>query len=184
MSAVETVAEWFLRAASFGTVFLSSLAAMVLIAAAAPGLVGRERRAARSGMRRCFVWGVVFALNAVLVAAFLAKVDGAVGNVLALGVLVGLLVVSLAGLGAIATEVGHRVLLLADREDASDLTRLAAGTTTLFLVAVIPVFGWLVLTGAVLTGIGAFLDVAVEDTGAARRAEAPSGARAAQPKIA
>ncbi len=45
---MEVVAEWFLRAASYGTVFLSSLAAMTLIAAAAPGLVGRERRACKT----------------------------------------------------------------------------------------------------------------------------------------
>ncbi len=115
-------------------------------------------------------------MNCVLLAAVLARIDGAVGNVLALTILVGLLVVSLAGLGAIATEVGHRVLLLADREAASDLARLAVGTTVLFTVAVIPVFGWLVLTGAVLTGIGAFLDVAVEDTRPTRRPE-PLAAR-------
>lgn len=179
MSSLEIVAEWFLRVASYGTVFLSSLAAMTLIAAAAPGLMGRERRTARAGMRRCFLWGVVFTLNCVLLAAALARVDGALGNVLALTILVGLLVVSLAGLGAIATEVGQRVLGLADREAASDLARLATGTTVLFAVAVIPVFGWLVLTGAVLTGIGAFLEVAVDDTRPSRRA-ATSAAVATQ----
>ena len=160
---------WFFRAVSYAVVVVSSLAAMTLITAAAPGLVDRERRTARSGMRRCFTWGLVFFLNAVLVAAVLALIDGLIGNVLALGILVVLLVVSLAGLAAIATEVGHRVLLLAERERASALVRLLVGTGILFAVAVIPVFGWLVFTGAILTGIGAFLEVAVEDYRPTRR---------------
>jgi hypothetical protein len=158
-----TALAWLLRVVSYGVVFLSSLAAMTLIMAAAPGLVDRERRSARSGMRRCFTWGLVFFLNAVLVAALLAIIDGLIGNVLALGVLVGLLVVSLAGLAAIASEVGHRVLLLAERSHSSELMRLFVGTIVLFAVAVIPIFGWLVFTGAILTGIGAFLEVAVDD---------------------
>lgn len=163
---------WFFRAASYGVVFLSSLAAMTLIMAAAPGLVDRERRTARSGMRRCFTWGLVFFLNAVLVAALLALVDGLIGNVLALGILVALLVVSLAGLAAIASEVGHRVLLLAERSRSSELVRLGVGTVVLFAVAVIPIFGWLVFTSAILTGIGAFLEVAVEDYRPTRLPEA------------
>ncbi len=171
--------EWLIRALTYLVVVFSSLAAMTLIAAAAPSLVDRERRAARSGMRRCFTWGVVFTINCVLLAALLALVDGALGNVAALAILVGLLVVSLAGLGAVATEVGHRVLLLAERPKPNRLASLAVGTLVLFSVAVIPVFGWLVFTGGLLTGIGAFLEVAAQDYRPLKRGqEAPGAAQA------
>jgi len=173
-------AEWLIRVATYLVVVSSSMAAMTLIAAAAPSLVDRERRAARSGMRRCFTWGVVFTINCVLLAALLALVDGALGNVAALAILVGLLVVSLAGLGAVATEVGYRVLLLAERPKPNRLASLAVGTLILFSVAVIPVFGWLVFTGGLLTGIGAFLEVAAQDYRPLRRgSEAPGASRAA-----
>ena len=160
---METSLEWFARAASTAVVFISSLSAMTLITAAAPGFIQRERKAARRGLRRCFTWGGVFLVNAILVSALLALVDGIVGNVLALAILVGLLVVSLTGLAAIATEVGGRVLSLADRYDANTLFKLSVGTTILFTTAVIPVFGWLVFASALLMGIGAFLESAVED---------------------
>ncbi len=162
---IAPLARWM----SYSGVFLSSLSAMLLLTAAAPGFIRRERTAARAGMRRCFLWGVVFTINCVLLAALLALVDGAVGNVLALGILVGLLVISLAGLAAIATEVGQRVLTLAERYDASVFLRLLCGTTILFATAVIPVMGWVVFTGALLTGIGAFLETAVEDYRPTRR---------------
>lgn len=165
----ETLADWVVRALSYGVVGLSSLAAMVLIAAAAPGFLRRERRAARAGMRRCFVWGSVFVTACVLWAALLALLDGAVGRVIALAMLVGLLVVSLAGLAAIATEVGQRVLALAERHQTTVLSRLCLGTAVLFTTAIIPVFGWLVFAGALLTGIGAFLDTAVQDYRPTRR---------------
>ncbi|MFT5429981.1 MAG: hypothetical protein ACI9OJ_000654 [Myxococcota bacterium] len=163
MDSVAPMVEFLARTLSYFGVFLSSLAAMLLLTAAAPGFIRRERKAARAGMRRCFLWGAVFAINCVLLAALLALVDGAVGNVLALGILVGMLVISLAGLAAIATEVGQRVLGLAERYNASVFLRLVTGTTILFATAVIPVMGWVVFTGALLTGIGAFLETAVED---------------------
>ena len=160
---MEASLQWVAQAASTGVVFISSLSAMILITAAAPGYIKRERRAARRGLRRCFTWGAVFVINIVLVSALLALVDGIVGNVLALALLVLLLVISLSGLAAIATEVGSRVLSLAERYDANTLLRLCVGTTVLFTTAVIPVFGWLVFASALLMGIGAFLDTAVED---------------------
>jgi len=136
---------------------------MILITAAAPGFIQRERKAARCGLRRCFTWGGVFVINAILVSALLALVDGIIGNVLALAILVSLLVISLTGLAAVATEVGGRVLSLADRYDANTLLKLAVGTTILFTTAVIPVFGWLVFASALLMGIGSFLESAVDD---------------------
>lgn len=156
------VGAWVMRALSYGVVATSSLAAMILIAAAAPGFVRRERRAARSGMRRCFLWGAVFVVNCVLVAALLAM-DGMIGQLIALVVMVGLLVTGLAGLAAISCEVGTRVLLLADKPEPSILNRIVVGTLVVFTTAVIPVLGWLVFAGALLTGIGAFLETAVED---------------------
>lgn len=162
MGSWDLVGQWVMRALSYGVVAVSSLAAMTLIAAAAPGFLRRERRAARSGMRRCFLWGAVFVVNCILVAALLAM-DGMIGKVIALIVMVALLVISLAGLAAIACEVGSRVLLLAERESPSVLARITTGSAVVFTTAVIPVFGWLVLAGALLTGIGAFLETAVED---------------------
>lgn len=155
--------EWFSQATSTFVVFVSSLSAMTLITAAAPGFVQRERKAARSGSRRCFTWGGVFVVNTILLSALLALVDGIVGNVIALALLVLLLVISLSGLAAVATEVGGRVLSLADRYNASTLLRLSVGTTVLFTTAVIPVFGWLVFASGLLMGIGSFLEAAIED---------------------
>ncbi len=165
----EAIGVWLARALYYFIIMVSSLGAMTLIAAAAPGFIRRERKAARSGMRRCFIWGCVFVINCVLVAALLALVDGVIGRLFALAVMVALLVISFAGLAAIAVEVGRRVLHLADRAEASLLTRLFSGTLVLFVTAVIPVFGWLVFTGAVMTGIGAFLETAVEDYRPTRR---------------
>ncbi len=162
MTSWDAVGEWIVRALSYGVVVVSSLAAMVLIAAAAPGFLRRERRVARAGMRRCFLWGAVFVINCVLVAALLAM-DGLIGQVCALVVMVGLLVISLGGLAAITTEVGGRVLRLANRDEPSILARISTGTIVVFTTAVIPVLGWLVLAGALLTGVGAFLETAVED---------------------
>lgn len=165
---------WLLRAASYLTVFVSSLAAMTLITAAAPGFVQREVSAARRGMRRCFLWGAVFTVNCVLVAALLAQLEALVGRLVALAIMVPLLIVTLAGLAAIAGEVGRRVLALGERADPSPLSRLVTGTVVLFVTAVIPIFGWLVLTGALLVGIGAFLETAVSDYRPTRR-RMPSG---------
>jgi len=160
---VDGALEGLAQAVSTGVVFVSSLSAMTLITAAAPGFVQRERKAARGGLRRCFTWGGVFVVNTILLSALLALVDGIVGNVLALAILVLLLVISLSGLAAIATEVGGRVLSLADRYDSNTLVRLGVGTVILFSTAVIPVFGWLVFATALLMGIGAFLETAIED---------------------
>ncbi len=171
----EAVGIFAMRVLTYLGVMASSLAAMTLITAAAPGFVRRERDAARRGMRHCFLWGSVFVINVVLVAALLALVDGAIGRVLALALMVGLLVVTLAGQAAIAVEVGRRVLALSDRDESSVLLRLTTGTVVLFLTAVIPVFGWLVFTSALLVGIGAFLDTAVEDYRPTRR-KRPAGA--------
>jgi hypothetical protein len=159
----EGVADFAVRILSYLGVMVSSLAAMTLLTAAAPGFVRREREAARRGMRQCFLWGSVFVTNVVLVAALLALADGVIGRVLALALMVGLLVVGLAGQAAITIEVGRRVLTLGERDEASVLLRLTTGTVILFFTAVIPVFGWLVFTSALLVGIGAFLETAVED---------------------
>ena len=177
MSDFAPIAAWIMRGLSYVVVMVSSLGGMVLIAAAAPGFVRREREAARGGMRRCFLWGLVFVANAVLVAALLALVDGIIGRVLALAVMVSLLVVSLAGLAAVVGVVGKRVLASADRHAPSALAEIAVGTLVVFVTAIIPVFGWLVFAVALLTGIGAFLESAVEDfrpTRAAAPLPAPS----------
>lgn len=179
MNGFEPVGDWLAHALSYLAVVVSSLAAMILIAAAAPGFLRRERTAARSGMRRCFLWGVVFTINCVLVAALLALFDGMIGRLAALALMVALLVISLAGLAAIACEVGQRVLSLSERHDSALLTRIVVGTLVLFATAVIPVFGWLVFTGAILTGVGAFLETAMEDyRPTRRRVPAASAAKA------
>lgn len=169
MGGWEGIGEWLGRALSYLAVMVSSMGAMTLISAAAPGFLRRERTAARRGLRRCFLWGAVFVVNCVLIAALLALLDGVVGTVLALVVMVGLLVVSLAGLAAVSCEVGRRVLALGEKNDGSVLTQLLTGTAVIFITAVIPVFGWLVFTGGLLVGIGAFLDTAVEDYRPTRR---------------
>ena len=174
MEAWNDVGHWVMRALSYLGVMVSAFGAMVLITASAPGFVRRESDAARAGMRRCFLWGLVFVLNCVLVAALLASFAGIAGSVVALAVMVALLVVTLAGLAAVASEVGRRVLGLAERWEGPMLTRLLVGTLVLFVTAVVPVFGWLVFAGALLVGIGAFLDTAVDDT-RGTRAVAPAG---------
>lgn len=182
MEELAPVAAWIMRGVSYLAVMVSSLGAMALIGAAAPGFLRREREAARRGMRRCFLWGAVFVANAVLVAALLALVDGIVGTVLALAVMVAVLVISLAGLAAVTGILGERVLATADRYESSALTKIVVGTLVLFVTAVIPVFGWLVFAGALLTGIGAFLETAVED-GAPTRSRVASPSAIAHPGV-
>jgi len=179
MEGWDAIALWLGRALSYLVIVLSSLSAMILIAAAAPGFLRRQRTAARSGMRRCFLWGLVFLINAILVAALLSLLGGTIGKLLALAILVGVLVISLSGLSAITCEVGQRVLILAARRQSSVLFRIVAGSLVLFVTAIIPVFGWLVFTGALLTGIGAFLEAALEDyAGTGRKAPMPREALA------
>jgi hypothetical protein len=163
MGGWEQVGESFLRVMTYLFIMISSLGAMVLISAAAPGFVRRERQAARQGMRRCFVWGVVFAINCVLVAALFRLMDEVIGPIIALAIMVTLLVVALSGLAAMSCEVGQRVMALGHRHERNDLSALLIGTLVLFVTAVIPVLGWLLFAGALLTGIGAFLETAVED---------------------
>ncbi len=169
MGSWDALATWLLRGCTYGGIMLATFAAMTLITAAAPGFVKRERDAARAGMRRCFLWGAVFLTNVALLCALLLLVDGLVGRVLALAVLVVALVVGLAGLSAIAAEVGRRVLMLAESYEPNALARLAVGTLVLFFTGVVPVLGWLVFAGALLTGVGAFLETAAEDYRPTRR---------------
>ena len=68
MGGYEQIGLWLVRALSFLGVYVSSLACMVLISAAAPGFLSRVVSEARSGMRRCFLWGIVFTVNLILLA--------------------------------------------------------------------------------------------------------------------
>ena len=163
MGGYEQIGIWLVRALSFLGVYVSSLACMVLISAAAPGFLSRVVSEARSGMRRCFLWGIVFTVNLILLAAFCAQLDNVVGPVCAIAAVVVLLIVSMGGLAAIGCEIGRRVLMLHDRPSASVFSQIVVGVTILFVTAVIPVLGWLVFSGALLTGIGAFLESAVAD---------------------
>jgi len=163
MGGWDLVGDSLLRALTYLFIMISSLGAMTLIAAAAPGFLLRQRQAARRGMRRCFLWGMVFTINCILVAALLRLMEGVVGHVFALAIMVTLLIVSLSGLAAVSCEVGRRVMALGHRYEWSDLGCIFVGTLVLFVTAVIPVLGWLLFAGALLTGIGAFLDSAVED---------------------
>jgi hypothetical protein len=163
MDGYEQIGMWFVRALSFLGVYVSSLACMILISAAAPGFLSRVVSEARSGMRRCFLWGTVFTINLVLLAAFCAQLDNIVGPVCAIAAVVILLIVSMGGLAAIGCEIGRRVLMMHDRPTASVLSQIVVGVSILFVTAVIPVLGWLVFAGAMLTGIGAFLESAVAD---------------------
>jgi len=163
VSGFEDVGLWLVRALSFLGVYVSSLAFMTLISAAAPFFLTRIIAEARSSMKRCFVWGVVFVLNLVLVAAVCAQAGGVVGPVCSIAAIVILLLVALQGMAAIGCEIGRRVLMMHDKPSASLLTQLYVGTTILFLTAVIPILGWLILVSALFTGIGAFLESAVSD---------------------
>jgi len=170
MGGWEQLGVSLMRAMTYLVIALSSFAAMTLITAAAPGFIRRERNVARQGMRRCFLWGLVFVINSVLVAALARLDNGILGNSVALVVMVTLLVIALSGLAAIATEVGFRVLAEADKHGPSTLACLTCGTIVLFVVAVIPVLGWLLFASALMTGIGAFLETAVQDYRLPRKA--------------
>ena len=163
MSGYEQIGVWLVRALSFLGVYVSSLSCMILISAAAPGFLSRVVSEARIGMRRCFLWGMIFVLNLILIASFCASLDNVVGPVCAIAAVVILLVVSMSGLAAIGCEIGRRVLMLHDRPTASVFSQIVVGITILFVTAVIPVLGWLVFSSALLTGIGAFLESAVAD---------------------
>ena len=131
--------------------------------AAAPIFLTRIVAEARRSMKRCFIWGVVFVLNIIFFAALAAKAGGVLGPVVSIALIVILLLVSLHGIAAIGTEIGRRVLMLHNRPSASILTQLFVGATILFLTALIPILGWLILAGALFTGVGAFLESAVGD---------------------
>ena len=163
MGGWDLVGDSLMRALTYLFIMVSSLGAMTLIAAAAPGFLLRQRQAAKRGMRRCFLWGLIFTINCVLIAALLRLMDGVIAHVIALAILVALLVVALSGLAAVSCEVGRRVMALGHRYEWSDLGCIIVGTIVLFVTAVIPVLGWLLFAGALLTGIGAFLDSATQD---------------------
>jgi hypothetical protein len=160
---IQPFSHWAPHAITFVVIFISSLAAMTLIFAAAPGLILRVRQTARSGMRRCFIWGLVFVINAILLAALLAYIGGPAGEIIALTVLVVLLVVTLSGLASVATEIGKRVMALANKHDSNRLVQLHVGTVILFATAMVPILGWLVFASALLTGIGGFLEAVVSE---------------------
>ena len=163
MSGFEEVGLWLVRALRFLGVYVSSLAFMTLVSAAAPIFLTRIIAEARTSMKRCFLWGVVFVLNIIFMAGLAAQADGILGPVVSIAAIVILLLITLHGMAAIGTEIGRRVLMLHNKPTSSTLAQLYVGTTILFLTALIPILGWLILAGALFTGIGAFLESAVGD---------------------
>ncbi len=145
------------------------LTAFLAAAALLAGAAGRLGRLTRLGWRATDrlshgrallpLWGLAALLLLLLASAVLFHIK----PLALLGLLVLLLGLTLAGfgLGVGAARCGRSLAAALGQPFAPPLLTLVLGLTTFLLAAFLPFLGWLVVLLALLTGIGATLDVLV-----------------------
>ncbi len=134
---------------------LSVGAAMVLMAALAPEFRrGIEGYMGQEGGVSLLAGLAVMAHVGLLVLVLLPR--GPLGLAASGVLLSGMVGLQVLGLSAVALRLGRRILLLREASSLpSELACLLVGTPILLLTTFVPLFGWLVMSYAVILGLGA-----------------------------
>ncbi|MCG3173628.1 MAG: hypothetical protein GMKNLPBB_01827 [Myxococcota bacterium] len=142
--------------AATAAIYLSSLAMSLLLAATSPRYHGLNVMILLRSRSSTLAAGMLFALQMILLSVLFARLGapGFAANVILIGLALG---AGIMGLSCMSYVAGRRVLRLAGRENPSRLACIAVGHTVIFLAGLIPVLGWLTVSYAVLTGVGAVM---------------------------
>ncbi len=128
---------------------------LILLTSLAPGYVERARAVMRARPGRSFLLGLVNFMFFGAVSLLLGVSFRPVALLGALALFLVLPLFLLMGLLTATGIVGERVWLQITSRSSSLLGSLLIGTLALGLTVLVPIFGWLLLMGSILTGLGA-----------------------------
>jgi len=141
-----------------GVIFLSSLATMLILLAAAPRFTPRIREALTRHREINFLWGLLFVVAVAATAVALSWLGDA-GFIVTLVLIAGSAVLALMGLAVVALEMGGKVGRLHRGAEWSDLAAFLVGAAAIQCCVLMPLVGWVLFSYFLTNGLGAVLRV-------------------------